>query len=229
MSNEYAKVEVRKPGDECVMHVQSVFFNPKSATHKYPDFTFKGLDRNGQKVMLYMPENACRRQFGRSPLTIEPEAAVGATIRFFRDENPEDATKPYWSVEMLSKGEVSPAPSKRLASPTTVPGEGPKPQQPVHDRWKDVPASEAPPAEDYPVRASTGQAGGKARSWDALVQQMGTAYAAAVDIQGDRGSADSYQAMCATFVIQADKQGVTIPSVTRQQVTDALDLEPFGD
>lgn len=226
--SEYRKVEIRKPGEELTMRVEKVFFNPKTDKHKYPDFTFQGENQDG-KVMLYMPENSCRRQFGRSPLTMEPEAAVGAVIRFYRDENKEDPSKPYWSVEMVGGQALTSAPTKRLAPPTTVPGDTPerykgKPATTAPD-WSDVPAPDAPTPEDYPVRAAAGQPSGKAGSWDALVQQMGQAYRASVDIQGDRGDAASYQAMCATFIIQADKRGIVIPTITLAQAAKELDLE----
>lgn len=111
---DYRRVELKRPGDELVMQVDQVFFNPKAEKHKYPDFTFRGTDPNGEPVMLYVPEQSCRRQFSRSPLSTEPENAGGLTLRFYRKANPEDEAKPYWNVELADKAAP---PTKRLTEP----------------------------------------------------------------------------------------------------------------
>lgn len=113
--SEYTKLELRAAGDGAVMAVDAVFFNPKTATHKYPDFTFRGTV-GGVPSILYVPEKSARQQFGR--LQMEPEAAVGQMIHFYRAANSDDATRPYWRAEIASKADAAPAPTKRLAGPS---------------------------------------------------------------------------------------------------------------
>ena len=151
--SEYQKVEIRNEGEELTMHVEAVFFNPKSVTHKYPDFTFKGQS-GGRAVMLYVPENACRRQFSR--FKMEPEAAKGQVLRFWRGANVEDPTKPYWNIEPAAINAAhAPAPPKRMQGPSAVPGEAPSryaeplPPPPADDLG-DL-GQEPPEAIDYPV------------------------------------------------------------------------------
>jgi hypothetical protein len=224
--SEYRKVDVKKVGDECVMLVEKVFFNPKTDTHKYPDFTFQGRGKDGP-VMVYMPENSCRRQFGRSPLTMEPEAAIGATFRFYRDLNKDDAAKPYWAVDMLSPADTQPTPSKRLTGPTAVPGDAPPSN-------RDIPFPtdhDAPPAEDYysgpamnalpPAPPAAGQPDGKDAQRQAVWEKIGAAYGWALNaayirqtaVASEAGDApitptmETVQAGAATLLIAADKMG----------------------
>lgn len=182
--------------------------------------------------VLYVPKVSADRQLlragfdgGGTPPTVNYAGVAGNTLVFSRDHNAAAPDKPYWGISIATG--AAPAPTKRLAGPTTVPGDTPeryKGKAPAAPDWSEVPTPDAPEPQDYPVRAVAGQPSGNKPSWEALVQQMGTAYAAAYDIQGKRGTADSYQAMCATFIIQADKRGITIPTLTREQVEHELDM-----
>lgn len=192
---EYQQVEVRKPGDEITLTVEQVFFNPKTATHKYPDFTFRGQAAQGP-VMVYVPENACRRQFSR--LKMEPEAAVRETIRFWRGENAGDESKPYWNIDIATPADTKPKPaSKRIAAPTAVPGEGP----PAHHREIPLPLDEAPYTEG-PVGHSLAE-----QKMAAVEVAYARAWRCAVETQGTDGTPESYQSGAATILIQFEKVG----------------------
>lgn len=115
MADTYRKVELKAAGDEFTMDVEHVFFNDKSATHKYPDFTFKGHG-DGVACMIYVPENACRRQFSRAKM--EPEDAKGRTVRFHRDANDSDPSKPYWGISVLENSTPRPTRPQERVQPT---------------------------------------------------------------------------------------------------------------
>ena len=132
--SDYQKVELKKAGDTLLLTVEHVFFNPTTATHRYPDFTFKGQSPQGP-AMLYIPEDACRRQFSR--MTMEPENAQGLTIRVSRAPNTQDSTKPYWNIEAADPGRP------KAATPATPAPPSKRVQCPV------PPVSGAEPADDF--------------------------------------------------------------------------------
>ena len=113
--SDYQKVELKKAGDTLLLTVEHVFFNPPTATHRYPDFTLKGQSPQGP-AMVYIPEDACRRQFTR--MKMEPEDAQGLTIRVSRAPNSSDPTRPYWNIGAADPEKPGVAtPSRRVQSP----------------------------------------------------------------------------------------------------------------
>lgn len=216
--SEYMKLELKAPGDNAVMQVEQVFFNPKSPTHKYPDFTFRGLS-GGVKAMLYIPEGSCRRQFSR--LAMEPEDAAGKLLRFSRDPNDENPERPYWGIT-LADG----TPRKRLTGPD-------EPKAPP------IPPEYAPDVEDRPtprtrrdIAAAYEWAYGEAyrvqfARWRAIVDAPAADVGDLEDVM--RPTAETVQAGAATLLIQMERTGLLFTPDTLADATEALDLVPVKE
>lgn len=159
-------------------------------------YTFSNGDQ------LYMPVKSSTIQLlrcggfdnGQNPPAVEYAAVAGNTLHFSRTANRTENASPYYNIEIVNG--AAPAPSKRLPSPTVVPGA----QVPLNpDKGPQTAAS----ATDSP-------------SWDALVQSYARAWQAVSQIQGANGTADSVQAGTATLLIAADKRGIVIPAQTKR-------------
>lgn len=172
-------------------------------------YTFSNGDQ------LYMPVKSSTIQLlrcggfdnGQNPPAVEYAAVAGNTLHFSRTANRTENASPYYNIEIVNG--AAPAPSKRLPSPTVVPGEQVKANP--DNRVASQPSSPA---------------GGRTR------QQVADAYAwclrTALDAQEgmDGMNAQSVQAGAATLLIQLEKSGLIFQPLTLTQVAAALDLRP---
>ncbi len=195
--------------------------------------------------VLYVPKVSADRQLlragfdgGGTPPTVNYAGVAGNTLVFSRDHNAAAPDKPYWGISIATGAQ--PAPSKRLAGPTTVPGDTPeryKGKAPAAPDWSEVPTPDAPEPQDYPVRAVAGQpSGATGRTREHIAAAYAWALKTSRESQfigfSDRGIAptpDSIQAGAATLLIQLEKTGLLFQPFDKEAVKEALDLEEiFG-
>lgn len=207
--------------------------------------------------VLYVPKVSADRQLlragfdgGGTPPTVNYAGVAGNTLVFSRDHNSAAPDKPYWGISIATG--AAPAPSKRLAGPTQVPGDTPerykgKPAQAAAPDWSEVPTPDAPEPQDYPVRGGhpadqhvRGAAGQPSGSTGRTREHIAAAYAWALKTSresqfigfSDCGIAptpDSIQAGAATLLIQLEKTGLLFQPFDKEAVKEALDLEEiFG-
>ena len=110
MQSKARKVQLENAGDEATFTITTC----RTVETKFGErIVFSGTDGSGEAVETpLMPEATAVKQLDRLGLTTE--TCIGETIRFSRAPNP--SGKPYWNLDVAT---AAPAPSKRLAAPTT--------------------------------------------------------------------------------------------------------------
>lgn len=84
-------VKLKQAGETVSFTVESC---GKVGVGQYPEVEFIG-----EGMSLVMPQKSADRQLERAGLTYA--SAVGKRLRFSRDENKTDASKPYWGITVL--------------------------------------------------------------------------------------------------------------------------------
>jgi hypothetical protein len=66
---------------------------------EYPEVEFSGYSDEGQLVALRVPQKSADRQLER--LSLSYADCEGKTLKFSRDPNNKDASKPYWGINVV--------------------------------------------------------------------------------------------------------------------------------
>lgn len=89
-------VKLKAPGESITLAVRDC---KKLEMGRFPGLGFFGVDGD-QPVVVEMPEVSADRQLARLGHT--RESIVGRTITISRADNPADATKPYWNINLAA-------------------------------------------------------------------------------------------------------------------------------
>lgn len=151
----------------------------------------------------------------------------GNTLRFYRDPNPNDASKPYYGIDRVTPEDVSKRPSLAAAAkaaaervrvakhlPSEDDGGAMGPTIPGLDDVPPPTDADNPYSEDDgmpPVKAGMAQQAivdAKAAKRQEIVEAYRFAYSAALDVQGPDATAEAVQAGAATILIAMQKAGL---------------------
>lgn len=148
----------------------------------------------------------------------EPDyaAVAGNTLHFSRDHNPKAPDKPYWGISIATAADTKP-PSKRVAGPSSVPGEAPERHRAVFST-QSLGVGQAEPR--------TVHTGGVTLDDIASAYAWAWGHSAKTQDETDPGSV---QAGAATLLIALQKEGLTRGFAQRSfdtAVRDTLDLPP---
>jgi hypothetical protein len=94
------KVTLKNAGSELILTVTAC---SKMPVGKYPEISFIGTDHAGKEWDYRMPQLSADRQLTRANLTYA--SAIGQLIRFSRDPNPADQSKPYHGLTRLGEAD----------------------------------------------------------------------------------------------------------------------------
>lgn len=146
---------------------------------------------------LYIGADTAARQLiragfddGNTPPRANYEAVEGNVLRFSRDHNANAPDKPYWGITLadaVDKASAKAPPPKRMTQEQAV---------------------KALDLEPHPKTATTSTA---AKSWDVLRGQYTTCFAAALDILGQKATAEAAQAMAFSLYKAARDEHITVP------------------
>lgn len=119
MPNQPNRIKLRQAGEAIVVHVERA---QVSTTGKWPELELHGRDaKTHQPVIVSIPEKSAERQLTRLGLTANDLA--GYTMGVSRKANPEDASKPYWNLDVV--GEPSSSASEPYLPDQPVRGTAP--------------------------------------------------------------------------------------------------------
>jgi hypothetical protein len=125
-------IKLKTAGTTLSMRVESAAQVPVG---KYPEYAFIGTEiGTNRSVELRMPKVSADRQLERLELTLED--AVGLALLFSRDENPNDAAKPYWGIAILDS-EVEAPPQAEAATPLKQPATAPPSGHALYEKITD--------------------------------------------------------------------------------------------
>jgi hypothetical protein len=105
-------IALKQAGDWAQLTVQSC---ERATAGRYPELIFAGLSIDGTNATVTVPLASAERQFERLNLT--QAGVVGKTLKFSRDPNKNDATKPYWGIN-LANGQTAPSKTAAAAVPS---------------------------------------------------------------------------------------------------------------
>lgn len=94
------RVQLKTAGQSLTMLVETAEAVPVG---KYPEYAFVGTEQGTRRVVeVRVPKASADRQLGRLELALGE--VVGLTLLFSRDENPNDASKPFWGITKVGGG-----------------------------------------------------------------------------------------------------------------------------
>ncbi len=113
------KVKLTQAGESITVHVSRCAL---ASVGKYPEVEFYGVAA-GRQVVVPVPKASADRQLAR--LTLTYADCTDAVLTISRDDNKQDASKPYWGITIGTVAEGPPVRSRAPSNP--LPPDDPAP------------------------------------------------------------------------------------------------------